>query len=218
MCRVSKWSWHRVDVRGLGGCFTPMNIKETSLCQSEAGSWKWAFCIKQENSRGCLTCDIRSRTFWPSVQGHISPRSQVNLIYPQVVTQLKTEAVLESVRLQFAGSWKVWIRMGWGTLGSIKGEQRDPRTHQLWHHLVRAGLARNINKALHRGPVTIKQSCLAAFSLASTSGLIKLMRHLVFFRTPRQAMTSAAMTPILTLDTQMTGSTGKLGLVGCLWL
>lgn len=30
-------------------------------------------------------------------------------------------------------------------------------------------------------------------------------------------MTSAATTPILTLDTQTTGSTGKLGPVGCAW-
>ena len=57
------------SIRGLG--LTPVNVKETSLCQPEAGSWS-ELCIKQENSRGCLTCDMRTRSFWPSVQGSLT--------------------------------------------------------------------------------------------------------------------------------------------------
>jgi hypothetical protein len=44
------------------------------------------------------------------------------------------------------------------------------------------------------------------------------LRYLVSFRTLMQVMTSAAMTPTHTLDTQMTGSTGKLSLENILLL
>lgn len=101
-------------------------------------------------------------------------------------------------------------KFGKGDKGRIESSKN---TLQLCHHFARAGPEKSINTTCQGGSINMKQSGLTAFSLACASGFIDPVRHLVFFRMPKQVMTSVATTPILTLDTQTTGLTGKLGLM-----
>lgn len=95
-----------------------------------------------------------------------------------------------------------------------KGRIESPKdTLQLCHRFARAGPEQTVNTTHERGTINMTQSFLTAFSLACAFGFIDTVRHLVFFRTRKRVMTSVATTPILTLDTQTTGLTGKLSLM-----
>ena len=278
-----------VNVRGLS--LTSTNVNETSLCQPTARRQEWALYIKKTS--GCLTCDMRSRTFWPPVQGSLTwvldPGWSLfahkwwfkmgSIGVPTVVPQVRDLATLHQfgsllrhrfnpqprhsgLRIHHCCSCRIGLscssdsvpgpgtlalaqpkqkkkynrdipgltqisnllifwgpKIGWGEEAWKRGEQEERNLHG--HSFVLSPSSRAgpelLHTVLHRGTLDERQSSLTGSSCACASGFRDSTIHLVSFRMRKRATTLAATTPTLTLATQTTGLTGKLGPLGCLW-
>ena len=142
-------------------------VKETSLCRPKAGSWEWVV----HKATGFLTCDMRTRTFWPSVQGNLmwalTPSAPH---WPTVVPQRKMEMILGSTK--FANNLRTWNRLGWGSLEKrIPGEDRNLHGHTP----ALSPLQGLVQKAGWHNPgwgtVHVRQLCLLASSHAGALDL-----------------------------------------------